>query len=114
MVDASVKGEIKFVEMTDEKSFYIYLPPDHESAAVKFPVLYHLHGAGIRKKWVEHDIHWIATEHEKAVKQGISAPMIIVGPLDQSKFSMWSDSKDGTNNMATLVTSDVRHYVEAY
>ena len=114
LAEAPIKGEIRFVEITNEKSFYIYLPPNHAASDEHFPTLYHLHGAGVREKWVKHDIHWIATEHEKAVKMGVSVPMIIVGPLDKSKFSMWADSKDGTNKMATLVTSDVRNYVETH
>ncbi len=106
-------GTISNTATTNGQQFVVYLPPGHGAERKDFPVLYHLHGAGMKRSWVNKDITWIATEHEKAVAMGFGEPMIIVGAYDPSRFSMWSDSASGENDRATAVLTDLIPHVEA-
>lgn len=108
------KGRIEIKKTANNDSFFVYLPPDYEVAKEGFPVLYHLHGAGMFWNWVKHDIYWIATQHEKAVERGVVKPMIIVVPFDATKFNMWSDNKKGDTTKATMVVEDIRTYIETH
>ncbi len=65
--------------LTMERKYSIYLPPDYESSSRSYPVLYLLHGAGDDQAgWVQFgEVGYIA---DKAIRDGISTPMIIVMP----------------------------------
>lgn len=62
-----------------DRKYAIYLPPDYESSERSYPVLYLLHGAGDDQTgWVQFgEVQHIA---DKAVKEGMTTPMIIVMP----------------------------------
>lgn len=62
-----------------DRKFAIYLPPDYETSQRSYPVLYLLHGAGDDQTgWVQFgEVQWIA---DKAIREGIATPMIIVMP----------------------------------
>ncbi|MCP4223192.1 MAG: prolyl oligopeptidase family serine peptidase [Actinomycetia bacterium] len=107
-----LQGTVTTETTSTGQKFVVYLPPDHGTPDRDHAVLYHLHGAGVRWPWVAKDIHWLAAEHEQAAQRGIIEPMIIVGAYDPSRFSMWSDSTDGSNNRATAVLSDLIPHVE--
>jgi enterochelin esterase-like enzyme len=62
-----------------DRKFAIYLPPDYETSERSYPVLYLLHGGGDDQTgWVQFgEVLHIA---DKAIRDGISTPMIIVMP----------------------------------
>ena len=62
-----------------DRKFAIYLPPDYETSQRSYPVLYLLHGAGDDQTgWVQFgEVQHIA---DKAFKDGLATPMIIVMP----------------------------------
>jgi enterochelin esterase-like enzyme len=71
----SVKSKI----LNMDRKFAIYLPPDYETSQRSYPVLYLLHGGGDDQTgWVQFgEVLHIA---DKAIREGISTPMIIVMP----------------------------------
>ena len=62
-----------------DRKYAIYLPPDYETSSRSYPVLYLLHGSGDDQTgWVQFgEVQFIA---DKAIKEGIATPMIIVMP----------------------------------
>lgn len=80
------KGKIKYVAVSKDISYLISLPPNHDSSSHKFASLDHLHGAGVGKQWLKHDIHWIASKHEKAVERDLCEPMVIISPTISHKI----------------------------
>lgn len=61
--------------MQRDVGFNIFLPPDYETSARRYPVIYWLHGAGGN----ESSSLWIADEYQKAIASGLE-PAIIVFP----------------------------------
>jgi len=110
---ANLEGTVSVQRTDSGQRFAIYTPAGHGSSRNDFPVLYHLHGAGMLWPWVKKELHWIAAEHEESVNSGRSKPMVIVSPYDRSKFSMWADSADGSNNVASAFHNDLIPYVES-
>ncbi len=126
-----VRGTLTAGSTGTGRRFVIYLPPEagdgqvrsdrsagHDrgrsdrSAGSGHPVLYHLHGAAVRFRWVHKDIRWIAAANEAAVAAGVGEPMAIVGAHDQTQFSMWTDSADGSNRQASGVLDDLIPHIE--
>ncbi len=107
-----VEGTVAIQETNNGQKFSIYTPAGYESSSGPFPILYHLHGAGMFWSWVHKELYWIATAHEASVRTGKSTPMVIVSAYDPSKFSMWADSADGSNNIASAIHNDLIPYVE--
>lgn len=71
----SMKSEI----LDMERKYAIYLPPGYDVSERSYPVLYLLHGAGDDQTgWVQFgEVRHIA---DKAIKEGIATPMVIVMP----------------------------------
>jgi enterochelin esterase-like enzyme len=67
-----------------ERKYAIYLPPGYENSERHYPVLYLLHGGGDDQSgWVQFgEVQHIA---DKAIKDGIATPMIIVMPDANTK-----------------------------
>jgi enterochelin esterase-like enzyme len=62
-----------------DRKYAIYLPPDYETSQRSYPVLYLLHGSGDdHTGWVV--FGEVLNITDKAIKDGISTPMIIVMP----------------------------------
>jgi len=62
-----------------ERKYAIYLPPDYETSARSYPVLYLLHGAGDDQTgWVQ--FGEVLNIADKAINSGVATPMIIVMP----------------------------------
>jgi enterochelin esterase-like enzyme len=62
-----------------ERKYAIYLPPDYETSERSYPVLYLLHGSGDDQSgWIQFGEVLHITD--KAVREGIATPMIIVMP----------------------------------
>ena len=71
----SLKSKI----LNSDRKFAIYLPPDYETSQRTYPVLYLLHGAGDDQTgWVQ--FGEVLNITDKAIRDGIASPMIIVMP----------------------------------
>src|SRR5688572_2304902 len=71
----SVKSKI----LSMDRKFAIYLPPDYETSQRTYPVLYLLHGGGDDQTgWVQ--FGEVLNITDKAIRDGIATPMIIVMP----------------------------------
>src|SRR3954465_15769700 len=65
--------------LKSDRKYAIYLPPDYESSQRSYPVLYLLHGSGDDQPgWVQFGER--GTISDKAIKENISTPLIIVMP----------------------------------
>ena len=96
-----------------EQTFFIYLPEGYETGEQRYRTLYHLHGAGAQESWIGYDCSGMAAAMEKAVDEGIIDPMIIVCPVDPTKFSMWADSFDGKTMMSSFVIKDLMTHIDS-
>jgi enterochelin esterase-like enzyme len=62
-----------------DRKYAIYLPPDYENSQRAYPVLYLLHGGGDDQTgWVQ--FGEVQTITDKAIKDGIATPVVIVMP----------------------------------
>ncbi|MEP3211082.1 MAG: alpha/beta hydrolase-fold protein [Maribacter sp.] len=77
-----------------ERKYAIYLPPDYETSARSYPVLYLLHGAtDDHTGWVQFGEVLRITDN--AIKDGTATPMIIVMPdADTGKMGYFNQGKD--------------------
>ncbi|MEM7155778.1 MAG: alpha/beta hydrolase-fold protein [Myxococcota bacterium] len=91
--------------------YWAYIP--EEAKRRPLPVLYHLHGAGVRWTWVRRDVTWIAQQQELAVEATQGVPMVVIAPYDPTHFSMWADDVRGSHSTAHLVTEVLRRHVES-
>ncbi|MBD1392674.1 alpha/beta hydrolase [Mucilaginibacter glaciei] len=65
--------------LKSERKYAVYLPPDYETSGRSYPVLYLLHGAGDDQTgWVQ--FGEVLSITDKAIKDGIATPMIIIMP----------------------------------
>ena len=75
MDNLSVKSKI----LNMDRKYAIYFPPDYETSQRSYPVLYLLHGGGDDQTgWVQ--FGEVLNITDKAIKEGIATPMIIVMP----------------------------------
>jgi len=88
-----VKSEI----LKSERKYAVYLPPDYELSQRSYPVLYLLHGAGDDQTgWVQFGEVLLITD--KAIREGIATPMIIVMPdADTGRRGYFNDPKGDWN-----------------
>ncbi|RFZ95554.1 esterase family protein [Mucilaginibacter conchicola] len=65
--------------LKSERKYAVYLPPDYETSGRSYPILYLLHGAGDDQTgWVQ--FGEVLNITDKAIRDGIATPMIIVMP----------------------------------
>lgn len=77
-----------------DRKYAIYLPPDYHSSQRSYPVLYLLHGGGDDQTgWVQFgEVKHIT---DKAIKEGVATPMIIVMPDANTGRRGYFNSVDG-------------------
>ncbi len=77
-----------------DRKYAIYLPPDYNSSQRSYPVLYLLHGGGDDQTgWVQFgEVKHIT---DKAIKEGVATPMIIVMPDANTGQRGYFNSVDG-------------------
>lgn len=90
-------------------SFHVYLPPAYNlQPQRRFPVLYWLHGSGAGIM----GIPGVSNFFHGAIVRGDIPPMIIVYP-NGLHFGMWTDSKDGSTPVESMVMEDLLPHIDA-
>jgi enterochelin esterase-like enzyme len=97
--------------LKSERKFAVYLPPDYESSGRSYPVLYLLHGSGDDQTgWVQ--FGEVLNITDKAIKDGLATPMIIVMPdADTGRRGYFNDIK-GDWNYEDFFFKELIPYVE--
>ncbi|MDR1980190.1 MAG: esterase family protein [Tannerellaceae bacterium] len=94
-----------------ERNYSIYLPAGYDETDRSYPVLYLLHGSGDNHTgWVQFgQVQHIA---DKAIREGIAAPMIIVMPdADTGKKGYFNDIQ-GTFNYEDFFFKELIPHIE--
>ena len=88
--------------------YYLYLPPGYADANERFPVMYWLHGLGGSPASAA------ATSKRlpAAIASGTAPPFIIVSCTDATKRSMWTDSKDGTVPVESVIVKELVVHID--
>lgn len=90
-------------------SYFIYTPETYDAEKERrFPVEYWLHGTGGGLQ----GLRPLVAYFDAAIRSGKIPPMLVVFPngLDSS---MWSDSKDGSVPMETVVVKELLPHIDA-
>lgn len=97
--------------LNSDRKFALYLPPDYETSERSYPVLYLLHGAGDDQTgWVQFGEVLHITD--KAIREGIATPMIIVMPdANTGRRGYFNDIK-GDWNYEDFFFQELIPYVE--
>lgn len=83
--------------------YYVYLPPGYEEAALRYPVLYMLHGmGGSYEEWRSFGIFDIA---DRMIRSGEIEPVVIV--LPQGDRAYWVDHANGGQAWGRYTATDV-------
>ena len=94
-----------------DRHYAVYLPPDYESSERSYPILYLLHGAGDdHTGWVQFGEVLHITD--KAIKEGIATPMIIVMPDAQTGRLGYFNTPDGKWNYEDHFFEELMPHVE--
>ena len=94
-----------------ERKYAIYLPPDYENSQRSYPVLYLLHGGGDDQTgWVQFGEVLHITD--KAIREGIATPMIIVMPDANTGRRGYSNAPDGSWNYEDFFFDELMPHVE--
>ncbi len=80
-----------------ERKYAVYLPPDYDISERSYPVLYLLHGGGDDQTgWVQ--FGEVLSITDKAIREGIATPMIIVMPdANTGRRGYFNDPKGDWN-----------------
>jgi len=97
--------------LKSERKFAIYLPPDYDTSSRSYPVLYLLHGSGDDQTgWVQ--FGEVAHITDKAIKEGIATPMIIVMPDANTGERGYFNNINGNWNYEDFFFKELMPYVE--
>src|ERR1700754_3766838 len=94
-----------------DRKYAVYLPPDYETSGRSYPVLYLLHGSGDDQTgWVQ--FGEVLNITDKAIKDGIATPMIIIMPdANTGRRGYFNDPK-GDWNYEDFFFKELLPYVE--
>lgn len=94
-----------------ERNYAIYLPPGYEDTDMSYPVLYLLHeGGDDHTGWVQFgQVQHIA---DKAIREGIAAPMIIVMPDANTGIRGYFNSVDEEFNYEDFFFTKLIPHIE--
>lgn len=97
--------------LKSERKYAVYLPPDYESSQRDYPVLYLLHGGGDDQTgWVQFGEVLHITD--KAIREGIATPMIIVMPDANTGKRGYFNSPDGKWRYEDFFFEELMPFVE--
>ncbi len=90
-------------------SYHIWTPPVYDTDPTRrFPVLYWLHGSGSSTDGITPVSNWFST----AVAQGRIPPLLVVFP-NGWPYGMWTDAKDGSRPIETVLMQELLPLVDA-
>ncbi|MDQ5909967.1 MAG: hypothetical protein QG599_2062 [Pseudomonadota bacterium] len=90
-------------------SYHIYKPESYETETKRrFPVIYWLHGVGGGLKGLSK----VAKYFDLAIQQNKIPPVLIVFPYGMN-VSLWSDSKDGSIPMESVILRELLPHIDA-
>lgn len=106
--DLSMKSDI----LNMDRKYAIYLPPGYDHSERSYPVLYLLHGGGDDQTgWIQFgEVEHIA---DKAIKDGLSTPMIIVMPDANTGRRGYMNTADGDWNYEDFFFEEFIPYIES-
>ncbi|HLI27220.1 MAG TPA: OpgC domain-containing protein [Chloroflexota bacterium] len=88
-----------------EMPYFVYLPPDYDTAGRRYPVLYLLHGAAAsNEEWLAYGV---VDEADRMIVDFEIHPLIIVFP--QGDYSYWVNHVDGPRWGDYVAVDLVRH-----
>jgi len=94
-----------------ERKFAVYLPPDYETSARSYPVLYLLHGMGDDQTgWIQ--FGEVLRITDAAIKDGSATPMIIIMPDANTKKVGYFNSIEGDWNYENFFFEELMPMVE--
>jgi enterochelin esterase-like enzyme len=98
-------------ELDRDMPYYIYLPPNYDTAGRRYPVLYLLHGlGGHREEWLAYGLVNVV---DQEISNGNIPPMIVV--LPQGDRDYWvNHAKDGLRWGEYIDRDLVRHIDATY
>jgi S-formylglutathione hydrolase FrmB len=89
--------------------FQVYVPPGYDSGALRYPVVYDLHG--LTGSQFE-DPQWVVPSLEAAMKKSLIGPVIVVFP-DGLMQSYYADSFDGKAPSETRIIRELIPWIDA-
>jgi len=90
--------------------YYYYLPPRYErDKDERYPVIYWLHGLNGSPA----SARPVVTRLDEAIKAGAAPEAILISCTDPTKRSMWTDSKDGTVPIETVIVTELIPHVDS-
>jgi endo-1,4-beta-xylanase len=91
-------------------NYSIYLPPDYDSRAGRYPVVYQLHGLGGEHNGSQ--TQSVPVSFEQGYAGGLIGRVIVVFP-DAYTDSFWADSIDGAKPAETNVIDELIPHIDA-
>ena len=82
--------------------------PDTPPPPDGFDVIVHLHGATLSWNGLAGDVEALADMASVAHAAGTLPATVVIAPHDAAGWSMWTDSHDGSNDVASAIVEDVR------
>lgn len=90
--------------------YYCYLPPGYErDKDERYPVIYWLHGLNGSPA----SARPVVTRLDEAIKSSAAPEAILISCTDPTRRSMWTDSKDGTVPIETVIVTELIPHVAA-
>jgi enterochelin esterase-like enzyme len=97
--------------LNGERKYAVYLPPDYETSGRSYPVLYLLHGGGDDQTgWVQFGEVLHITD--KAIREGIATPMIIIMPDANTGRRGYSNDAKGVWRYEDFFFTELMPFVE--
>lgn len=99
-----------------DREVAIYLPPNYDNTAQRYPVLYLLHGyTADDRSWMDPDYVGLPGMMDRLIKRHAIAPMIVVMPNSFNRFagSFYTNS-ELSGGWEDFIASDLIRYVDAH
>jgi S-formylglutathione hydrolase len=99
-----------------DRAVSIYLPPDYDSSAQRYPVLYLLHGyTATDRGWMNRAYVGLPELMDRLLQRHAIAPMIVVMPNSFNRFagSFYTNS-ELSGNWEDFIVRDLVSYVDAH
>jgi len=90
--------------------YYLYLPQDYDdNDDIRYPVVYWLHGLGGSPASAQA----IVKRMPDAIRRGETPPFIVVSCTDKTSRTMWTDAKDGSVPVESVIVNELIAHIDA-